>query len=115
MAQRTASLFSTGNTPGNAKLTTQACVFGSAPNAVDAPEKILVLVCSWVCVSSPMTTSHSMLIFLLAYAYANLSLVDTRGRHSACALRRNSYRSPGCRPATIYRPFLQSQPVCSCR
>jgi hypothetical protein len=27
---------------------------------MEAPEKILVLVCSWVCVSSPITTSHSI-------------------------------------------------------
>ena len=72
MAHFTASLFSTGNTPGRAKLTTQACVFGSEPNAVDAPLKIFVLVCSWVCVSSPITTSHSIIQFPLAFVCANL-------------------------------------------
>jgi hypothetical protein len=33
-------------------------VFGAAPNAVAAPEKILDLVESWACVSIPMTVSH---------------------------------------------------------
>ena len=52
--------------------TTQACVFGSEPNAVDAPLKIFVLVCSWVCVSSPITTSHSIIQFPQAFVCANL-------------------------------------------
>jgi hypothetical protein len=40
--------------------TPQACVFGTAPKAVEAPEKIFDTVdnCAWV--SSPMTTSHFM-------------------------------------------------------
>ena len=37
----------------------EACVFGGAPNAVDAPEKIFDAVESCACVSSPMTTSQS--------------------------------------------------------
>src|SRR5437660_12514858 len=40
--------------------TADACVFGAAPNAVDAPEKILDAVESCVCVSSPITTSQVM-------------------------------------------------------
>ena len=53
-------LFSTGSTPGSAMSTADACVFGAAPNAVDAPEKIFDAVdsCAWV--SSPMTTSQFM-------------------------------------------------------
>src|SRR5258708_144931 len=38
--------------------TADACVFGGAPKAVDAPEKIFAFVESCVCVSSPITTSH---------------------------------------------------------
>src|SRR6185503_13012603 len=40
--------------------TALACVFGAAPNAVDAPEKIFdaVVSCAWV--SRPMTTSQVM-------------------------------------------------------
>ena len=38
--------------------TAEACVFGAAPNAVDAPEKIFDAVDSCACVSSPMTTSQ---------------------------------------------------------
>lgn len=41
MARSTAPLFMTGSTPGNARSTGQACVLGSAPKRVEAPEKIL--------------------------------------------------------------------------
>src|SRR5450631_2387227 len=61
MARATAPLFSTGSTPGSPRSTAQACVLGAAPNLVEAPEKILDFVESWVCVSSPMTTSHSII------------------------------------------------------
>src|SRR5882724_4639909 len=64
MARSTAPLFSTGNTPGNARLTASACVFGSAPKLVDAAENILLLVESWVCTSRPMTISHSIFMSL---------------------------------------------------
>jgi len=40
IARSTAPVFSTGRTPGNAISTPQAWVLGSAPKAVDAPEKI---------------------------------------------------------------------------
>ena len=40
IARSTAPLFNTGSTPGSAISTADACVFGAAPNAVDAPEKI---------------------------------------------------------------------------
>jgi len=65
IARSTAPLFSTGSTPGSARLTASACVFGSAPNAVEAPENILLLVESCVCTSSPMTISQVMLRFPL--------------------------------------------------
>jgi hypothetical protein len=58
MAHSTAFLFSTGKTPGKARSTAQACVFGAAPKAVEAPEKILETVASCACVSMPITTSH---------------------------------------------------------
>ena len=38
-----------------------ACVFGAAPNAVDAPEKIFDAVDSCACVSMPMTISQVMI------------------------------------------------------
>src|SRR5687768_17474314 len=40
--------------------TADACEFGAAPNAVEAPEKIFDAVESCACVSRPMTTSHFM-------------------------------------------------------
>src|SRR5688500_2091384 len=38
--------------------TAAACVFGAAPNAVEAPEKIFERVFNWACTSSPMTVSQ---------------------------------------------------------
>src|SRR5512137_941128 len=58
IARATAPRFSTGSVPGRARSIALACEFGSAPNAVDEPEKILLAVVSWACVSSPITTSH---------------------------------------------------------
>ncbi len=58
IARSTAPLFSTGSVPGNAMSTTLACVFGAAPNAVGAPEKIFDCVDNCACVSNPMTTSQ---------------------------------------------------------
>ena len=40
MARSTAAALATGSTPGSAISTALACVFGGAPNAVDAPENI---------------------------------------------------------------------------
>jgi hypothetical protein len=40
-------LFNTGSTPGMPKSTKHAWVLGIAPKAVDAPEKIFVLVANW--------------------------------------------------------------------
>ncbi len=65
MARCTAPRFRTGSVPGSARSSTFACEFGSAPNAVDEPEKILLAVVSWACVSSPITTSHCMARFLV--------------------------------------------------
>src|SRR5205814_7656152 len=48
----------TGSMPGRAASMADTCVFGSAPNAVAAPENNfdLATICAWV--SRPMTTSH---------------------------------------------------------
>src|SRR5258706_4107570 len=62
IARPTAPLFSTGNVPGSARSTAEACVLGGAPNAVEAPEKIFDAVVNCACVSSPMTTSQSAVI-----------------------------------------------------
>src|SRR5437667_5255701 len=58
MARSTAPLFSTGSTPGKAMSTAEAWLFGGAPKAVEAAEKIFDAVESCVWVSSPMTVSH---------------------------------------------------------
>jgi hypothetical protein len=58
MAHSTAFLLRTGKTPGKARSTAQAWVLGSAPKAVEAPEKIFETVANCACVSMPMTTSH---------------------------------------------------------
>src|SRR5512147_3062178 len=60
MAKSTAPLFDTGNTPGSGRSTAEACVFGAAPDAVEAPEKILLLVSSCACVSMPTTISQAI-------------------------------------------------------
>ena len=44
IACSTAPWFTTGSTPGKAMSTAEACVFGCAPKAVDAAEKILLRV-----------------------------------------------------------------------
>src|SRR5205085_940375 len=46
------------STPGSAISTSEAWVFGAAPNVVAAPEKIFERVESWACVSRPMTASQ---------------------------------------------------------
>jgi len=60
VAMRAASRFITGNTPGSARSTAHAWVFGSAPYCAAAPENSLLLVSSCTCTSRPMTVSHSM-------------------------------------------------------
>src|SRR5450830_2195092 len=54
----------TGSTPGSARSTGLACVFGSAPKVVGEPLKIFdaVVSCTWF--SIPMTTSHSIVFSL---------------------------------------------------
>ena len=59
-AWRMHSRLGTGSMPGIAASTRLTCVFGSAPNAVAAPEKsldVVAVICAWT--SSPTTTSHS--------------------------------------------------------
>src|SRR3982751_2429608 len=55
----TAPLLSAGSAPGRPRHTGQTWVFGGAPNAVEQPQKIFVLVRSWAWTSSPMTGSQS--------------------------------------------------------
>src|SRR5690606_9298263 len=62
----TAPRLSTGSAPGRAMSTGATCAFGAAPKAVLAAEKILLLVFSWACTSSPMTTSQSVLLMLVS-------------------------------------------------
>lgn len=57
-AYSTACLFNTGNAPGIPMHTGQTWVLGAAPNAVEHPQKILVLVESSTWTSSPMTVSY---------------------------------------------------------
>src|SRR6266567_4058228 len=56
MAYSTTFSFSTGRAPGKPKQTGQVCELGWEPKRVEQPQNILVLVVSWVCTSSPMTT-----------------------------------------------------------
>ena len=65
IAFSTTSRFITGSVPGSAHSTTLACAFGSAPNAVDAPLKILDCVLSWTWISKPITVSQVMVIRFL--------------------------------------------------
>ena len=58
MAKRTTSRLRTGSVPGKPMQTGQQCVFGSPPNCVVQPQKILVFVCSSMWVSKPETNSY---------------------------------------------------------
>ena len=49
--------FTTGSEPGRPRQTGQTWVFGSAPNAVEQPQNILVVVPSSTWVSRPITGS----------------------------------------------------------
>ena len=53
------SRFGTGSMPGIAASTRLTWLFGSAPNAVEAPENSLALLATWAWTSRPITTSHS--------------------------------------------------------
>ena len=67
----------TGNIPGIAASTRLTCVFGSAPNAVAAPEKSLALetTCAWT--SRPITTSHSPVSPLMRKGAAASAMITT--------------------------------------
>ena len=58
-ANSTALRFNTGNAPGSPRHTGQTCELGGAPKAVEQAQKILLLVRSCACTSSPMTGSQS--------------------------------------------------------
>jgi hypothetical protein len=55
--------FRTGSEPGWPRQIGQTCVLGGAPNWIAQPQKSLVRVFSWTCVSMPATSSKSA-IFL---------------------------------------------------
>src|SRR5712671_2309922 len=59
MAIVTAPPLSAGSAPGSPRHTGHTCVLGGAPNAVEQPQKILLLVrsCAWT--SRPITGSQS--------------------------------------------------------
>src|SRR5215831_17107911 len=57
VASSTARLFRTGRAPGRPRQTGQRAVFGSAPNRVEHPQKILVAVSSCAWISRPITGS----------------------------------------------------------
>src|SRR5262245_46038589 len=49
----------TGNMPGIAASTSDTCVFGALPKAVEAPENSFVFETTWACTSMPTTISQS--------------------------------------------------------
>src|SRR5690606_16072200 len=57
-AWRMHSRFGTGSMPGIAASTRLTWLFGSAPNAAEAPENSLALEVTCACTSRPMTTSQ---------------------------------------------------------
>src|SRR6266542_5003881 len=57
-AYSTACRFITGSAPGIPRHTGQTFVLGGLPNCVEHEQKILVLVRSWTCTSSPITGSY---------------------------------------------------------
>src|SRR5690348_12370582 len=85
MARSTAPPFSTGRTPGSAISTAEACVFGAAPKAVDAPEKIFDAVDSCACVSRPMTTSQVIGLPFALRAARQFAPGNGRARPLKCA------------------------------
>jgi hypothetical protein len=62
----------TGSMPGIAASTVLTWLFGSAPNAVEAPLNSLASEITWAWISRPITTSHgpvrpsSIVIFVLS-------------------------------------------------
>src|SRR5699024_11936321 len=67
----------------------QTCVLGSLPNAVEQPQKILVLVASSVWTSSPITISHSI---VLASLFRFRRLLVEVGHRLICFRRREDFR-----------------------
>ena len=57
MADSTAVAFTTGSAPGRPRHVGQTWLLGSAPNAVEQPQNILVFVPSSTWTSRPMTGS----------------------------------------------------------
>ena len=53
--------------PGRPRQTGQTCVFGSAPNSVEQPQKIFVFVFSSTWTSKPITDSYFILEFYLPH------------------------------------------------
>ena len=61
----TTALFNTGSTPGSPVHTGQILVLGgSIHESALQEQKILVVVLSWMWVSSPMTASYSLMKYL---------------------------------------------------
>ena len=58
-ACRTHSSLITGSMPGIAASTSETWVFGSPPNAVEAPENSFEFEVTWAWTSMPITTSQS--------------------------------------------------------
>ena len=75
-ANSTTFLFNTGREPGIPVHTGQVWVLGAPPNAVEQPQKILVLVASSTWTSSPIMVSYCfMLPCLLLLVFRNLLLL----------------------------------------
>ena len=55
----TQNSLTTGSIPGIAASTSATLALGSAPNAVEAPEKSLARLDTWAWTSSPITSSQS--------------------------------------------------------
>src|SRR5690554_2048055 len=85
MACSTAARLSTGSVPGSAMSRALVWRLGSAPKAVEAPEKILEAVVSWAWTSSPMTTSQLFLLMIRACSQLRGRLGEIR---KGCRSRR---------------------------
>src|SRR3546814_13592112 len=78
--------------PGMAASTSETFLFGSAPNAVEAPENSFDSEITWAWTSSPITISHSPVLPL----------------SNAISLLRTSSRGPPGVLHTYYRPPRQT-------
>src|SRR5712671_1427049 len=79
IACSTAARLATGSVPGSAMSSAEACVFGAAPNALGAPENILLRVRSCACVSMPTTISQPAMLSVRAQQPAMAALVHQQG------------------------------------